>query len=77
LDLSAGVSLDAFNGRCVGTALLDNDLLWQVMQVDGPRQEAPGSRQIAQQEAMNKPFRKSSMAQIVVYAYCDTTFGPA
>jgi hypothetical protein len=46
LDIGAGVSLDAFNGRQVDPAFVDGDLLWQVMQVDGPRQNAPRSSQI-------------------------------
>ena len=46
-DIDAGVSLDALNGCCVGATLVDGDLLWHVVQVDRPLQEAPGSRHIS------------------------------
>lgn len=38
-DVDAGVLPDAFDGGCVGATLVDTDLLWQIMQVDGALQE--------------------------------------
>src|ERR1035437_6409295 len=34
-DVDAGVGLDALNGRRVGAALVNGDLLWHIVQVDG------------------------------------------
>src|ERR1035437_8156997 len=39
-DVYAGISLDAFNGGRIGAALVDGDLLWHIVQVDGPFQKA-------------------------------------
>ena len=41
-DVQAGVVVDTFDSRCVGTALVDGDLLRQTVQVDGSLQKAPG-----------------------------------
>ena len=46
-DIDAGVSLDALNGCCVGATLVDGDLLWHVVQVDGTFQKSAGSRHIS------------------------------
>ena len=46
-DVDAGVGLDAFNGGCVGAALVNGDLLWHIVQVDHALQEPPGRSQIA------------------------------
>ena len=45
-DIDACVSLDTFNGRRVGTTLIDGDLLRQVMQVDGALQKSSSCSQI-------------------------------
>ena len=41
-DVQTGVGIYVSNGRGVGTALVDGDLLRQTMQVDGSFQKAPG-----------------------------------
>ena len=41
-NVNTGVSLDAFNGGCIGAALVDDDLLWHIVQVDNALQKAPG-----------------------------------
>ena len=46
-DINIGVGLDAFNGRRVGAALVNGDLFWHVVQVDGTFQKSPGRSQIA------------------------------
>ena len=72
--IDAGVSLNAINGCCVGATLVDSDLLWHILKVDGRFQKLPDSSQIAlgsQQEvhripsAVNGPFYSpaSSIAQ--------------
>ena len=43
-DVDTGVSLDTFNGRRVGAALVDGDLLWHAVQVYGAFEKAPGRR---------------------------------
>ena len=40
-DVDAGISLDAFNGRRIGAAVVDGDLLGHAVQVDGTLQKAP------------------------------------
>ena len=40
-DVDTGISLDTFNGRRIGTALVDGDFLGQAVQVDGALQKAP------------------------------------
>ena len=40
-DIDVRVGLDAFNGCCVGAALVNGDLLWHIVQVDGTLQKAP------------------------------------
>ena len=42
-DVDTGVSLDAFNGGRVGSALVDSDLLWHVVQVDVALQKSQRS----------------------------------
>ena len=46
-DIDAGVSLAALNGCCVGATLVDGDLLWHVVQVDGTFQKSAGSSHIS------------------------------
>jgi hypothetical protein len=46
-DIDASVSLDALNGCCVGATLVDSDLHWHSVQVDGTIQKSLGSSQIA------------------------------
>ena len=41
-DVNTGIGLDTFNGRRIGTALVDGDLLGQAVQVDGALQKTPG-----------------------------------
>ena len=41
-NVNTGSSLDTFNGRCVGAALVDGDLLGNAVNVDGALQKAPG-----------------------------------
>ena len=53
-DTEVSVSLDSLNGCFVGATLVDSDLLWHIVQVDGTFQKSPGSSHIAlgsQQEA--------------------------
>ena len=38
-DVDTGVSLDTFNGRRIGAALVDGDFLGHTMQVDGTFQK--------------------------------------
>ena len=45
-DVDAGVGFDTFNSGRVGAALVDGDLLWHIVQVDGALQEPPGRSQI-------------------------------
>jgi hypothetical protein len=45
-DIDASVSPYAFNGRRVGATLVDRDLLWDVVQVDGALQKASGRSHI-------------------------------
>ena len=45
-DINASVGLGAFNGGRVGAALVDGDLLRQIVQIDGPLQKAPRCSQI-------------------------------
>src|SRR5659263_674976 len=45
--IHASVSLDTFNSSRVGAALLDGDLLWHVVQVDGALQESSSRSQIS------------------------------
>ena len=42
-DVNAGVGLHTFSGRCIGAAIVDCDLLGNVLQVDGTLQKAPSS----------------------------------
>lgn len=46
-DVDTGVSLDTFNGCGVGATLVDGDLFWQVVQVDGAFQKSAGSSHIS------------------------------
>ena len=46
-DIHASVSLDTFNSSRVGAALVDGDLLWHVVQVDGALQESSSRSQIS------------------------------
>ena len=46
-DVNTGVSLDTFNDGRVGATLVDGDLLWHVVQVDGALQKAPSCSQVA------------------------------
>ena len=46
-DINAGVGLDAPNDRRVSAALVNGDLLWHIVQVDGALQKPSGSSQIA------------------------------
>ena len=39
-DVNLGVSLDAFNGGCVRAALVNGDLLWDIVKVDGALQKS-------------------------------------
>ena len=41
-DVDAGIHLDAFNGRRIGAALVDGDLLGHAVQIDGVLQKASG-----------------------------------
>ena len=41
-DVNAGIGLHTFNGRCIGAALVDGDLLGHAVQVDTALQKAPG-----------------------------------
>ena len=41
-DVDTGISLDTFNGRCIGAALVDGDLLGHAVQVDGALHKVPG-----------------------------------
>jgi len=43
-DIDAGVGFHAFNGRSVGAALVDSDLLWHVVQVDGTHTQSAVSQ---------------------------------
>ena len=44
-DIGEGIGLDTFNGCCVGATLVESDLLWHIVPVDGPFQKSPGSSQ--------------------------------
>ena len=46
-DADTGDSLDTFNGCGVGATLVDGDLFWQVVQVDGAFQKSAGSSHIS------------------------------
>lgn len=46
-DVNTGISLDAFNGGRVGTAFVDGDLLWHVVQVNRALQKPAGRSLIA------------------------------
>lgn len=46
-DINAGVGLDSFNCGRVGAALLESNLLWHVVPVDGTLQKPPCRGQIA------------------------------
>jgi hypothetical protein len=46
-DIDASVSLDTFNGGRVGAALVNGDLLWHIVQIDGALQEPASRSQIA------------------------------
>ena len=45
-DVDTGVSLDTFDGCGVGATLVDGDLFWQVVQIDGTFKKSAGSSQI-------------------------------
>ena len=45
-DINAGVGLNAPNDRRVGAALVNGDLLWHIVQVDGALQKPSGSSQM-------------------------------
>ena len=42
-DVKAGVGLHTLSGRCIGTAIVDCDLLGNALLVDGTLQKAPSS----------------------------------
>lgn len=62
-DADTGVGLDAFNGGRVGTALVDGDLLWDVVQVDGTlqnRRAAAMSRLVVSKKSIVSPARSTA-----------------
>ena len=64
LDIDTSVSLDAFDGCLIDATLVDGDLLWHVVQVDGTFQQSAGSSHIwfgSQQ----KVYRIASPAEVV------------
>ena len=61
-DVDAGVGLYAFNGRSIGTALVDGDLLGYAVQVDGALQKAPRRSPGIVPLSLGRRYVKSSIA---------------